>query len=153
VKLSNSKVKIVGSGPLLEQHRQLVKRLDLTNNIEFITGATRAEINQLAANCIALVLPSIYPSEAFAIVQIEAMAAGKPIINTNLKSGVPWVARHMREAITVPPGDTVELSEALVRLESDSDLRLRLSKNAYVRWQNVFSDKMFLDATDSLYSS
>jgi glycosyltransferase involved in cell wall biosynthesis len=47
------------------------------------------------------------------LAQLEAMAAGRPIINTSLDTAVPHVAWHGIEAITVPPGDPEKLAGRL----------------------------------------
>ena len=79
---------------------------------------TDAEKGWLLENCYALLFPSTEKSEAFGIVQLEAMQFGKPIINTALKSGVPSVARNGVEAITIKPKNPTMLAEAMARLEN-----------------------------------
>jgi glycosyltransferase involved in cell wall biosynthesis len=108
-------------------------------------------VSEYLAAARALILPSVAPNEAFGLVQIEAMALGKPIINTDLKSGVPWVARDGLEAITVKPSDAAALRQAVVRLDTDEALRLNLAKAARQRWNELFREDVFQQNTEKLY--
>ena len=139
VKKSGVRLVLVGNGPLLPKHRQQVRQLRLSDQITFVDKADDQQVQIIMSECRALVLPSILESEAFGMVQAEAMSFGKPIINTNLNSGVPWVARNGDEAITVEPNDAIALSAALGELNRDSNLRKRLGENAHQRWKIEFS--------------
>ena len=57
---------------------------------------------------------------------LEAMAAGRPVINTSLDTAVPHVARHGIEAITVPPDNHEKLAEAIEVLIRDPERRQRM---------------------------
>ena len=149
---SKVKVIIVGDGPLIDTNKELARAFNVSDLIEFRTDVNDDELERLMATCKALVLPSVLSSEAFALVQIEAMCFGKPIINTRLKSGVPWVARHEQEGLSVRPGDVDDLADALIRLQGNQKLLEHLGQGAKSRWENCFSMKKFIDATDSLFS-
>ena len=69
-------------------------------------------------NCSFLLFPSTQPSEAFGIIQLEAMAYSKPIINTSLPTGVPWVSLHRKTGITVAPNNVEQLVDAINELSS-----------------------------------
>ncbi len=143
---------IAGNGPLLEQHRKLVKDLELSNRITFYPHANDKTVASLIVHSVALVLPSVMKNEAFALVQIEAMSAGKPIINTNLDSSVPWVARNMKEAITIQPGDESELAAAITRLAKEPEFAKELGENGLLRYKQLFTEDSFSKALDQIYT-
>ena len=95
--------------------------------------------NCLLKNCKFFVFPSIYPSEAFGIMQLEAMSLSKPVINTNLKSGVPWVSRHNISGLTVEPSNSTELANSITRLYTDQDLCNVLSIGAHSSFNKKFT--------------
>jgi rhamnosyl/mannosyltransferase len=86
-----------------------------------------------------LVLPSVTRAEAFGYVQLEAMAAGKPVISTDVPSGVSWVNQHERTGLVVPAGDALALREAIDRVVNDADLRARLGAAGRARVEEAFT--------------
>lgn len=144
-------LKIVGEGPLLRVNRQLAKKHGLSQQIEFITEAEDNTLQDLYSRCRALILPSVTPNEAFGLVQIEAMAYSKPIINTKLASAVPWVARDGVEALTVAPNNAKEIARAVMKLESDAGLRKKLGDAGQQRCQECFSNLNYEAENLALY--
>ena len=99
----------------------------------------------------AFLFPSTLPSEAFGIIQLEAMIYGTPVINTDLPTGVPWVSFHDESGLTVPPGDPESLAAAIEKVYSDSELRQRLSAGAKKRVETLFTSDGVLNRLPELY--
>jgi rhamnosyl/mannosyltransferase len=97
------------------------------------------------------VLPSVTRAEAFGIVQLEAMAAGIPIVNTSIDSGVPEVCVNGTTAITVPPGDPIALGQAIQMLLDRNDLRQRLGEAARERVNAEFTADLMCARTMRIY--
>ncbi len=142
---------IVGEGPLRAELEAKAAASALGERVAFLGQVSDAELHSLYAHCGFLVLPSIAPSEAFGMVQLEAMAAGRPVISTNLRSGVPYVNQHGHTGLIVEPGDSAGLARALRRLASDEALTNLLGKQALARVEAEFAEETILDQWVALY--
>jgi rhamnosyl/mannosyltransferase len=98
---------MVGSGPLSEYASRNAPR-----GVELLGEVGEEKLLELYRSAICLLLPSTARSEAFGMVQLEAMACGTPVISTALPTGVPWVNRHGETGLVVPPGDPGALAAA-----------------------------------------
>jgi glycosyltransferase involved in cell wall biosynthesis len=115
---------IAGQGEMSEE----ISNLTSLSNVTIINQhVTEVEKNTLIENAYCLLFPSITSNEAFGIIQLEAMRYGVPIINTDLDSGVPWVARHNQEALTIKANSARELTQAIKLIYEDFDLHQKLS--------------------------
>jgi rhamnosyl/mannosyltransferase len=130
---------IVGEGPLDGALRSIVVEKRLGERVLFAGHVDDADLPAFYQACDVFVLPSTARTEAFGVVQIEAMAAGRPVVSTNLPTGVPWVNQDGVSGLVVPPGDAAALGDALHRLLDDGALRQRLGEGARRRAQELFS--------------
>ena len=118
------------TAPELEAElKQLAKDLP----VHFLGNLSDEDLNSAFADCDIFILPSVENSEAFGIVQQEAMLFGKPVINTNLPTGVPYVSIHQKTGLTVPPYHIQALAQAIQKLADSPDLRTLYGKNARKR--------------------
>ncbi len=142
---------IVGEGPLrhnllrLAQQRGVAERVILAGMLSRDDLKVHLHAAQLYA------FPSVSAAEAFGIVQIEAMAAGLPIVNTNLPTGVPHVARHGLEALTVPPSDPAALAAAIAQLLNDRALAQRLGAAGRRRATTEYDLQSFVERIEDVY--
>jgi glycosyltransferase involved in cell wall biosynthesis len=111
---------IVGSGPLHNALQQQAESCGVSNRVTFLTNVDDVCPYYHAADVFAL--SSVARSEAFGIVQLEAMACGKPVVNTNLDTGVTSVSIDGVSGFTVPPADPEALGKAINTL-LDNPLR------------------------------
>jgi rhamnosyl/mannosyltransferase len=80
------------------------------------------------------------------------MASGCPVINTSITgSGVPWVSRAEREALTVPIGNPAALASAALRLLADPGLRDRLAAAGRERAANEFDHDVMAARSLEIY--
>ncbi|HXZ81849.1 MAG TPA: glycosyltransferase [Terriglobales bacterium] len=140
---------IVGTGPLRAPLEHTVQTLGIADRITFLGEVQDVVPLYHAADL--FVLPSIARSEAFGIAQLEAMACGKPVINTQLDSGVPYVSLNGITGITVPPSDSQALACAINTLLDNEALRLRFGEAARRRVSEEFTVQIMTQRMLSLY--
>ena len=144
---------IVGDGPLGPKLQQLAGELGVQDKIVFAGEIQNERIVPYYHAADVFALASVARSEAFGIVQIEAMAAGLPVVNTRLDSGVPFVSLHEQTGLTVPPQDPEALAQALNRLLNDAPLRRSLGAAARLRARQEFSLEIMTERTLKLYET
>jgi rhamnosyl/mannosyltransferase len=142
---------VIGSGPLAEDLKTEAKGVGVADRVVWHGSASGDVLVAAYHIATALWFPSIARSEAFGLVQIEAMAAGCPVINTSIPgSGVAWVCRHEREGLTVSVNDPHELGAAAKRLLTEPGLRERLGSAGRVRAAE-FEHRLLSERSLSIY--
>jgi glycosyltransferase involved in cell wall biosynthesis len=107
--------------------RELAGRLGVADSTTFVGRIQHDELPAwLAASDVFLTVPSV---DATAVSLLEAMAAGVPVVTSNLESAMEWVVDG-ESGLAVPPGDGNALLEAVCRLIESPDLRVRLGAKA-----------------------
>ena len=142
---------LIGEGSQGDALKAQAKRLGLGDRVHFKGYLSRAEMKLLLHAAQVFVLPSISEAEGFGIVQVEAMASGLPVINTNLNTTVPLIARHEIEGLTVEVGNAQALASAINRLLGDGALSARLAANGRQRAQATYSNAAFLKGMQDVY--
>ena len=103
-------------------------RKGLADRVEFLGQVSDEDLIAYYHACDVFALPSITTQEMFGLVQLEAMACRKPVISTNLPTGVPWVNQHGKTGYTVSPGNPEELAEAIRLLLASRELRQEMGE-------------------------
>lgn len=150
--VSDTELFIIGTGPLSDELKNKSKTLGLEDRIHFLDYVSDEELKAAYNDCDFFVLPSIQRSEAFALVQTEAMIYGKPVINTRLDSGVPYVSLDKETGITVEPNNPEELSRAINTLAQDDNLRQKYGEAARRRVLEVFNERKVIKQLYTLIS-
>lgn len=144
---------LVGSGDLDGQLRSQIAALGLHDRVHMAGGLDDAALEAAYEACDAFVLPSLDRAEAFGMVLLEAMRAGKPIIASDIPgSGVGTVAGP-GNALRVPPGDAAALTAAIRQLAAFPDMRARLGNEGRARWEHEYRITAVCEAMDAVYAS
>jgi glycosyltransferase involved in cell wall biosynthesis len=142
---------IIGEGPERARLERMIRSLGVADRVRLLGSAPHAKLAKFMCTADVFVLPSVTNAETFGIAQLEAMAAGRPIINTSLDTAVPRVARHGIEAITVPPGNHAQLAEAIETLLRDPERRRRMGHAARLRATTQYSIDAFRKGIETVY--
>ena len=142
---------IIGKGELERQLRNQVARNNLLTKVDFLGELEERKLLPFFHACDLLVLPSITRNEAFGLVQLEAMACGKPVVSTRLETGVQYVNQDGKTGLIVPPRDSKGLADAINRLLEDGDLRTRMGIEGRRRVEREFTKEKMARRTLQLY--
>jgi len=128
----------------------LARQLGVADRVIFL-GQQEQALPALYQACNVFVLPSIERSEAFGIVQLEAMASGRPVVSCDVGTGVAWVNQDTVTGLVVPPRDPGRLATALNRLLDDPPLAARLGQAGQARVREQFTQARMVEQIEQLY--
>jgi glycosyltransferase involved in cell wall biosynthesis len=130
----NLRTIIAGSGPCEEKLKARVVSLGMTQSVEFV--GHRSDLRSLFAVADVFALPSL--SEGSPNVLLESMAAGVPIVSSNV-GGVSELLENRDSAILVAPADADSLKSAILELLTNRQLAHRLAVTAFEKVRARFS--------------
>jgi len=142
---------IIGKGELERQLKNLASLNSLLTKVHFLGEMGEKEMIPYFHACDLLVLPSITRNEAFGVVQLEAMACGKPVISTRLETGVQYVNQNGKTGFIVPPRNSKALADAITRLLENGQLRTRMGNEGRRRVREKFTKEKMARETRKLY--
>ncbi|MDH4261010.1 MAG: glycosyltransferase, partial [Gammaproteobacteria bacterium] len=105
-----------GQGPLTAELQRMARDAGVADRVHFIGRIPDKDLPAWYHACDVFCLPSVEPAEAFGIVQVEAMACGKPVLCCRLDNGVNWVNQDGETGLAVQTADPAALAVALLRL-------------------------------------
>ncbi len=138
-KVENAIYLIGGNGPLKTDYEKYIKENKLEDKVVLLGRIDDCDLDSYYKACDIYLFPSVMQSEAFGIVQLEAMKYGKPVINTKLGTGVNYVSLHGTTGLTVEPANVDQLSSAINKLLNNEELRLQYGQAAKERVKNLFN--------------
>lgn len=147
-------VVVGGEGPLRGELLRRRDSLGLRGRVHFPGRIPASELPAHYSGCDIFCLPSVMKTEAFGIVQVEAMSLGRPVVATTIEgSGTSWVNSPGLSGLNVAPADPVALAGALERIGSDAALAAELGRGASERYRTLFTLEGMVDSCLELYRS
>lgn len=142
---------IGGTGPLRKQLEARIAEWQLQDRVTLLGYVSDEDLPVWFGACDVFVLPSVIKTEAFGIVQIEAMSCGKPVVATLIPaSGVSWVNRDGFSGINVKPRDPEALAEGILEAVRNS---AQWGKGASQLFQERYTLSSMINKTIKLYET
>lgn len=142
---------VVGAGPEERQLRDLAHAFGVARRVAFVGRVADADLPTYYRAADVFVLASQLRAEAFGIVQLEAMAAGVPVVCTELGTGTSVVNQHGITGFVVPPSDPLALARAIRVLLENPELRQRMGVQAQQRVVTEFTHERMIERTLAVY--
>lgn len=119
----DSRLIVIGTGPLLAEYRRAVEASGLQDVV--FTGFVSEEDKVRLLHTADVYVAPATGGESFGIVLLEAMAAGAPIVASDIP-GFASVLTDGQEGLLVPPKNEAALASAIIRLLADPGERQRM---------------------------
>lgn len=142
------KLVLAGSGNQRD-YQYLAQTLSISDKLRFLGRVPDNTLRLLYSSCDLFVLPSRL--EGLGIVILEAMAAGKPIVATNV-GGIPELIESGQNGILVEANNEGELASAIVKVLSDKSLARAIGENNMKKVRERFSWEVAAQKTECVYN-
>lgn len=146
-KFPYAKLEIIGDGSNAQELKNLSEKLKISNSVIFFGKFT--DVIPFYSRMDVFVLPSIL--EGFGIVLLEAMAAGIPVVATNV-NGIKEVIVNMKSGLLVPPKNPEAIADAVIKIVENPQLAKELAEEGLKR-ARLFDIKDHLIKLDHLYTN
>lgn len=141
-KIPDMKFLIAGNDPSIPHLERICNKLGINDSFIFLGNLSREKLLDLYSNAGVMVLPAI--TEALGVVLLEAMVSGIPVIASNV-GGIPEIIRDQENGILIPPGNPGLLSEAILRIFDDQELRKLLISRGFEMVRSFSLENMIKD--------
>lgn len=146
-------VLIGGSGAMADELAAYIESYGLKDKVKLLGRISDEDLPAYYDACTLFCLSSVQKTEAFAIVQIEAMSCGKPVVATRIPhSGVSWVNKHGESGLNVEPKDARALAEAIMDIAGDEQKYKTFSEAAEKRFNSMFTINEMINKVLDIYS-
>jgi glycosyltransferase involved in cell wall biosynthesis len=143
---------IIGHGEQRARLEALVDALGVRERVRLAGNLGDADLEAAYRACDLFCLPSLDRAEAFGLVLLEAMRAGRAVLASDIAgSGVGTVVREGETGMLVPPGDVEALATALRALHADPERRARLGSAGKHRFDREYRIEAVTQAWDRTY--
>jgi glycogen synthase len=142
--MPQAKAVLVGRGPYLEELQRRSQKLGVEKQVHFTGYLPEEELQDLLRVADIGVFPSLY--EPFGIVALEAMAAGVPIVVSDV-GGLAEIVADEYSGLKVQPKSGAHLAWAILRLLTHRDLAQKLAHNAQQAVQQKFAWDIITEQT------
>lgn len=143
---NNIKLWIVGEGFERQKLQRIIEENELADSVKMM--GYRADAKELLSAADIFVLPS--KAEPFGMAAVEAMFVELPVIGTR-GPGLSTIVEHNQTGILVDPDQVKSMSDAIIQLSGDPDLRRNLGKAGRVRALNTFTSEIMASKITTIY--
>ncbi len=147
-KMPDVKLSMASFGSLTEMLRKMIVDLGLEKNVEITGWLDYDSVHDFILKHHIVVMPSL--REAFGVAALDAAAAGRPVVATNV-GGIPEAVVHGKTGLLVPAGDDAKLAEAILELAGDPKKLAAMGRAGYEFVRQEYSWEKSLDKMIDLY--
>jgi len=124
--------RVIGSGPLENELKGLVRSLDLGKNVEFLGNLDDNSLIEELSKTTVFILPCVKSKngdmDGIPVSLMEAMYLRTPVISTKI-SGIPELVENGKEGILMEPRNGKQLANAIKTLIENKNLRTKMGRN------------------------
>ena len=146
--IPNAHFLLVGDGVERENIERKISELNITENVH-ITGF-RTDVPEILSIFEVSVLCSYPRCETFSLAILESMAAGKPIITTDVGSLSEMVIEN-ETGFLLPCGDPRALAEPIIKLFKDTELIKKMGRAARRLLEEKFTTSRMVEENEKLF--
>jgi glycosyltransferase involved in cell wall biosynthesis len=147
----SARLLVVGVGPMEAEWKTLAEVNGVSDRVAWLGEVPDADLPALYHLADLFVLPASHSSEAFGLVQVEAMAAGVPVVCTELGTGTSYVNQDGVTGCVVPPRDPAALAAAISTLLADPAKLSAMATSARARVEAEFEQTVMVERVLATY--